>query len=278
MRTGITVDGGGILGIGSVRLLKELNFCGEDFLAGTSVGSIIVALRASGMSWDRAYNIFLVEGAKIFEKPSFWWHMNPLKPKYESKNLKAILKKYLGDMKMCDLVIPTYITVSDFKTGKPKVFDRTDNALVRDVVLMSTAAPTYFPPVGNQYADGGLWGNNPCLVGVSGYKKQYGIPLDQIRLLSIGTGGDFYHGSEITENLNDLQWANRIIEFELNCTEDYAGFVAEQLMGDNYFRIEPHLTKRYAMDDVSIMEEYERIWYNHWKVNKQTITDWVNKC
>lgn len=277
MRTGIAVDGGGILGIGSIRLLKELNYCGEDFLAGTSVGSIIVALRATGMTWERVYNIFRVEGAGIFEKPSIWWRMNPLNPRYDNKNLKNILKKYFGDTRMSDLVIPVYIAVSDFKTGKPKVFDRTDTEFVRDVVLMSCSAPTYFPPVGKQYADGGLWANNPCLVGVAGYASQHVVDLDQIRVLSLGTGGDYYHGSEITGSLNQLQWANRIIEFELNCTEDYAGFVARQLMGDRFLRIEPHVSKRYSMDDVSCMNEYEAIWCNHWNTNKVSITDWINK-
>jgi hypothetical protein len=277
MRTGITIDGGGILGIGSVRFLKELNYNNEDFVAGTSVGAIIAALRGMGKSWDQVYNIFKTEGAGIFKKPSFMWRVNPLKPKYDNENLKAILKKYLGDTKMSQLIIPTFITTSDFKIGKPKVYDRSDDILVRDAVLQSTAAPTYFPPVANRFADGGLWGNNPALVGVAGYADKNKVDPAQIRVLSIGTNGDFYHGSEISENLNALQWANRIIQFELQCTEDVTGFYASRLMGNRYFRVEPYLTTGYALDSISSMDAYEMIWYKHWLANKTEILDWINK-
>ena len=277
MRTGISVDGGGILGIGSARLLKEMNYTGEDFLAGTSVGAIIVAMRGMGMTWERVYNIFKTEGPSIFATPPWYWRINPLKPKYDNANLKAVLKKYLGDAKMTDLVIPTFITTSDFKGGSPKVFDRTDDILIRDAVLMSTAAPTYFPPVANQYADGGIWGNNPCLVGVAGYANKCKVDPSQIRVISIGTGGDYYHGTTIDENLNPLQWATKIIGFSLQCTEDVAGFIAQELMGDRYFRVEAHLTKEYKLDDVSLMNEYEDIWFKHWLANRDAVKEWLNK-
>lgn len=276
MRTGITIDGGGILGIGSARFLKELNYCGEDFLAGTSVGAILVAMRGSGMSWERVYNIFRSEGSAIFENPGFFWNMNPQKPKYDNKNLIALLKKYLGDVKMCDLHIPCFITTSDFKSGKPKVFDRTDDIMVRDAVLMSTAAPTFFPPVG-QCADGGLWANNPCMVGVGAYSKMASVEIDQIRVLSIGTGSDFYHSIDISPSMNKLQWAPKLIDFMMFCTEDAMSFLAEQFMGNRFFRVEPHSSKRYELDDVSLMDEYEMLWYKHWLAHKNEITKWLNK-
>ena len=275
MRTGICIDGGGIKGIGSARLLRELNYCGEDFVAGTSVGAILAAMRCAGMSWERVYNVFVIEAPDIFAKPSMAWRVNPFKPRFNNVNLKAILKKYLGDKRMKDLTIPCFITASDFATGKPKVFDCTDDVLVRDAVLMSAAAPTYFPPVDERYADGGMWANNPCLVGVGGYSHKYGVDIEQIRCLSIGTGGDFYVGTKVSENMSAPQWAPKIIDFVLNCTEDAAGFTAEQFMKDRYFRVEPHVAKKFELDDVAQMGDYESIWYHHWLANKDTISKWV---
>lgn len=275
MKTGITVDGGGILGIGSVCLLRELNYDNEDFLAGTSVGSIIVALRAIGLSWERVYNIFKTECVSIFKKPSILWSINPFKPKYDNDVLKKMLKKYLGDMKMCDLRIPTFITTSDFSCGKPKVYDNTDDIYVRDVVLQSTAAPTYFPPVNNRFADGGLWANNPSLVGLTGYVDKYGEDIDNIRILSIGTNGDFYRGIKIHENLSLLQWASKIIDFELYCTEDSITFYCNKILKNRYLRIEPRLHKDYPLDAVDAVDDYEKIWFDYWNYNKKKIISWI---
>ena len=49
------------------------------------------------------------------------------------------------------------------------------------------------------------------------------------------------------------------------------------LMGDRYFRVEAHLTKEYKLDDVSLMNEYEDIWFKHWLANRDAVKEWLNK-
>jgi hypothetical protein len=63
--------------------------------------------------------------------------------------------------------------------------------LVKDAVLASCSAPTYFDPHRlNEYllADGGLWANNPALAAVIDAQKRLGVAQDDIQILSIGTG------------------------------------------------------------------------------------------
>ena len=79
-----------------------------------------------------------------------------------------------------------------FKSKYADGFVRDPDAKVSDAVLASCSAPTYFDPhlVAGKYqlVDGGLWANNPSLVAVIDAKYRLSISLDDIRVLSIGTG------------------------------------------------------------------------------------------
>jgi hypothetical protein len=274
--TGITVDGGGILGIGPARFLTKLGYNDESFLAGTSTGSIIAALRGSGKSWEEIYEMFNNEGPGIFKKPPFLWRINPQKPKYDETNIENSLKYYLGDLRMKDLKKPTFITASDFVRGKPKVFDNTDDVLVRYVVRCSTAAPTYFAPVNGQYADGGLWANNPALVGLAGFCKQTGVNQLRCRVMSFGTGGDGWQAITIGKSMNLLQWASPIIQYSLAGTEESPSFIAKALLDRRRFlRISPKLNRAYSLDSTGVMAQYSEIWSDWEKEYHSQIWEWI---
>jgi hypothetical protein len=274
--TGITVDGGGILGIGPAKFLTKLDYNDESFLAGTSTGSIIAALRGSGKSWGEIYEMFQNDGPGIFKKPPLLWRINPQKPKYDAANLENSLKYYLGDLKMKDLKKPTFITASDFIRGKPKVFDNTDDVLVRYAVRCSTAAPTYFAPVDDQYADGGLWANNPALVGFAGFCKQTGVNQLRCRVMSFGTGGDGWRALKIGKSMNLLQWASPIIQYALAGTEESPSFIAKALLNrQRFLRISPKLNRAYALDSIEVMAQYSEIWSDWEKEYHSKIWEWI---
>ena len=107
----------------------------------------------------------------------------------------------------CLLCIPTY----DFTQGTYEIFkyDHKEGNLSRDnklpmvdVALATSAAPTFFPLAqveranNTQYVDGGVWANNPSLVGLTealwhfvGPGKAYdGVNLLSVASLNFGSG------------------------------------------------------------------------------------------
>lgn len=277
--TGISIDGGGILGIGPVSYLARLGYNSESFLSGTSTGALIVALRGVGHSWEEILKIFKKSGASIFDDPGFMWNMNPMLPKYNEANLEKELNYYFGDKTMDKTNVPIFITASDFKTGKPKVFDSISDCgtvKIKDAVRCSTAAPTYFAPVGGQYADGGLWANNPVLVGLAGYCHKTGTHPLRCRTLSFGTGGDYWKPIKISKNMSKIQWANPVIEYSLHGTEEGANFIANALLGSRRFnRIEPKISKEYHLDSIDAMVDYEHVWSLLEVKNRSDVWRWL---
>ncbi|CAL4999357.1 unnamed protein product [Urochloa decumbens] len=103
-------------------------------------------------------------------------------PKYDGKYLRALLRRHLGDTTLdralTNVVIPTfdiaYLQPTIFSTFELK-YRPAKNALLSDISISTSAAPTFFPPHyfetkdenGRRRAfnlvDGGLAANNPTL-------------------------------------------------------------------------------------------------------------------
>lgn len=70
-----------------------------------------------------------------------------------------------------------------------------------DAALHTTAAPAYFAPEDNNghiMIDGGVWANNPIMNALLDTISCFDVPLENIRILSLGTG-------EETLNLKQAQ-------------------------------------------------------------------------
>ncbi|XP_039854422.1 patatin-like protein 2 isoform X2 [Panicum virgatum] len=103
-------------------------------------------------------------------------------PKYDGKYLHALLRQYLGDLRLdktlTNVIIPTY----DISILQPTIFSSFElkhrpykNALLSDISISTSAAPTFFPAhyfetkdVNGStrtfnLVDGGLAANNPTL-------------------------------------------------------------------------------------------------------------------
>lgn len=201
----LAIDGGGLRGIYAVHLLKrigdELGSVWErtfDLIAGTSTGAIIAAGLACGISAARGETIFIEEGKRIFQKRWFTL-MGLIGSRYRNRELRRALEETFGDHRLSDATIPLMIPATDIGNGcfhlfrSPYHADFSANTNVRivDAIMASCSAPTYFDPhVVSDYmlADGGLWANDPSLAATLEAREHFGIDLEDVRVLSIGTG------------------------------------------------------------------------------------------
>ena len=205
----LSIDGGGIRGVVPAHILSRISkklgidiADHFDMIAGTSTGAIIAAGIACGKAPEQFVSLYKENGPNIFTGVKSLWP-EILKPmlhsRYCNKPLGELLKDILGDIRLGDINKPLILPATDigqgrvhvFKSCYSKEFIRDPEVLVRDAVLASCAAPSYFDPARvSEYllADGGLWANNPSLVAVIDAHYRLNIPFENINILSLGTG------------------------------------------------------------------------------------------
>ncbi len=201
----LSIDGGGFRGVYPAHMLQrieqELGISIRehvDLLTGTSTGSIIAGGLAKGISAREIASIYEAKGTKIFKKRWFA-RLGLTGSRFRSSALQQIVSTVIGTTKLGDIDTPLIIPATDvgngcvhvFKSSYDKEFVRDRDVLLRDAILASCAAPTYFDPVKvDQYllADGGVWANCPAMVAVIDAKRRLGVPLADMQVLSIGTG------------------------------------------------------------------------------------------
>ena len=183
IRLGLALGGGGCRGIGHIGVIKALEELGIDaeFVAGTSVGSIVASLYAKGFS-SKDMETF-VKGLK--KKDVFAGSIAFLKPA-KTEKLEKILNELYGDILVfSDLKKKLKVVCTDIKTGEEVDFDHGN---VAKVVSASCAVPGIFTPVvydNMHLVDGGLRNNVPVdVVRKMGANVVFAVDVNHLR----GTG------------------------------------------------------------------------------------------
>ncbi len=213
-RTILSIDGGGVRGVIPLACLVKLEQetgrpCREQFamIAGTSTGAVIAAGLALGIS-ARGLLAFYRNLARLAFDRLSWWQvlLNLGNHRYRSEFLAATLDELGARRSLNSLPLDILITATNTESGVTDFFvrDGPGNAskwgtmMLRDAVLASIAAPTYFPAhtatvQGQTYTwtDGGVGVHgNPCYVAaleaLSYSADKY--PRGETRLLAFGTG------------------------------------------------------------------------------------------
>lgn len=210
----LSIDGGGIRGVYPAHILKcfeeklGINLLESfDMIAGTSTGAIIAAGVACNIRAAEMVNMYKEHGADIFKKKKSRIPFKKqstatqlmLESVYESSSLSDVLNGVFNDITLGQVAKPLILPATDvgnggvhvFKSAYDPTFIRDRSVKVRDAVLASCSAPTFFDPHKvNEYllSDGGLWANNPALVAAIDAQKRLGINYDDIQVVSIGTG------------------------------------------------------------------------------------------
>uniref|UniRef100_A0A0E0LVX6 Patatin n=1 Tax=Oryza punctata TaxID=4537 RepID=A0A0E0LVX6_ORYPU len=239
--TVLSIDGGGVRGIipGTIlafleEKLQELdgpearlaNYF--DVIAGTSTGGLVTAmLTAPNDNNDPLFaakdinDFYLEHCPKIFptvSKGPLGLFKSMTGPKYDGKHLHSVVQQLLGDKRVAKTITNIVVPTFDIKLLQPTIFSTYDarkdvskNALLSDVCISTSAAPTYLPghrfettdkdgkPREFNLVDGGVAANNPTLLAMTHVSKQILLgnqdffpikPADygKFMILSLGTG------------------------------------------------------------------------------------------
>ncbi|MEN8614919.1 patatin-like phospholipase family protein [Dehalogenimonas sp. THU2] len=157
MKLGLALSGGAARGLAHVGVIEVLEREGVqiDMVAGTSMGAIIGAAYARGLSAEdiktEAHDVGWRKLVPLVD-------LNPLQPSglIGARRIRRRLVDFIGDLDFSELKKPFACVATDIYTGEAVVFTR---GSVLDAVIASMTLPLVFkvPRVGRRYlVDGGL--------------------------------------------------------------------------------------------------------------------------
>lgn len=257
----LSLDGGGFMGVIAARALQKLNLTGSDFdlIAGTSTGAILAAGLRIGLNPSDILELYRTEGEKIF--PAYWRRLFNLRAfgglfrsRYSSEPLKEILKKYFGKRKFTEVQNKLIVNSYNIRTKEFLCFrswcDTYRERDLHDVILSSCSAPVYFESNGDE-VDGGVVVNNPSMVAIAAALKE-GIRLEDIELVSIGTGKTKVGGGQPGGKLGAVSWGLKFAPLTLEGTSKVVHYQCKEILEDRYFRFDPEYRfSSDSMDDAS---------------------------
>lgn len=264
----LSLSGGGIKGIFQSTFLRFLEKEYKvplsqifDLVAGTSTGSIVGAALACDIPMENVSNLYKQHGKEIFKKKSVGVKM--LRHSwYSNEELKKRLHFVFKEKKLKEANTKLLIPSTSLENYKYQIFTQERNETIVDALMSSAAAPFYFDAyqttgdINHFYMDGGLWANNPTLVAILYCINVLDVPLDRIRVLSIGTmcmpqGNDATHFNTLrTLNAKKIK---SVISAMFNSSESFTHDYSEELINElNIIHIDPSESIRsmIELDDV----------------------------
>lgn len=154
-RIGLALGGGAARGFAHVGVIQVLEEAGikADLVAGTSAGSLVAALYASGRTGGELQRI-----AETMDEATFADWTLPLfsRGMLRGDALARYVSQQVGGRRIEDVPMPLGILATDLRSGQGVLFQRGD---IATAVRASSAVPGLFQPVpisGREYVDGGL--------------------------------------------------------------------------------------------------------------------------
>ena len=136
--------------IGAIEVLEKYGIH-PDFIVGTSAGSIVGSIYASGKSAQELRDIALNMRASDVRDLTI-----DMKGFFDGKKVEDYVNKVVGNTPLEQLKIPMYVVATELNEGKKVVFNYGNTG---QAVRASTSIPSMFVPMKineQEYVDGGL--------------------------------------------------------------------------------------------------------------------------
>lgn len=255
----LCLDGGGIKGLFTAQFLSEIEeklHCSTfeffDMIVGTSTGGIIASALSLGIPAKTICELYTHHAQEIFpQNKQFIRFFNRLNgTKYKNDELEKQLKQVFQDktIESCKtrLLIPSY----NLTTGKVRVFKTAHSSdlyfdkeeKILDVLLSTTAAPTFLPPYNlktGTYIDGGIGAVNPSFIGIVEAVSRCGWKLSDVYLLSLGCMEPANNVPTGKEKMG-ISNVGKLVSLFMSAESQYSDNIARILLGtERYLRINP---------------------------------------
>ena len=252
---------------------------------GTSTGSIIAAAITIEYGLTQLVDDYLENAPNIFRKRlSFYF-----RSKYDLTPLENFLHERLGDVKLGEIKKPLILNATNVSVGGVYIFkssyqyQQRKGDYVRDgkvplykAVLASCAAPIYFDPVdinGTLVCDGGIWANNPSLVGYTDAIRSF--QANNIKILSLGTGKakQFYRQSKKWGFLSGWK-KTKLVDFIMSCQTAFPQNVLTLIDSEKIIRIDIEI-ENYDLDNHKNMTTLKELAKSEFIKRNKEINDFL---
>jgi patatin-like phospholipase/acyl hydrolase len=288
-----------------------------DLICGTSTGAILAIAIALGIPAADLVKFYKENASLIF--PKWLFKVLPRKARavvtsiYGNKQLRRKLAEVYGsvnggtppiikDLKTM-VCIPSFNgndgCINILKTKHHTDYNRDYKLPAHEVALSSASAPVYFPPHSfsfeNEYGsgtnvnmiDGGIFANNPALIGILEATEKLGYSFASIRLLSLGTGKGRHIIKSSWKPKDIWYWLfpkprllDIILDSQAQITEQYLLFlqkaIAKQSKTFDYLRIQHDLGSDTIDLNASSKKELARLESIGNELSKNNLTPILN--
>ena len=181
-RIGLALGGGAARGFAHIGVIQALEECAirPDLVVGTSAGSLVAALYASGKG-----GVELAKLADAMDETAFADWSFPGRGLIRGDALARWVREQTGGRNIEQMKLPLGIVATDLDSGEAILFRRGDAGLA---VRASSAVPAVFQPVkigSREYVDGGLVAPVPVR-----FARQMGAEVVIAVDISAGTEGN----------------------------------------------------------------------------------------
>lgn len=160
-KIGLALGSGGARGFAHLGVIKVLveNGVPIDYIAGSSMGSLVACFYGAGIEMDRLYKI-----STAFKRKYYLDFTIPKMGFISGKRVKELIRVFTKGKRLEELMIPVSVVATDLMTGEKVVFTE---GSIADAVRASISIPGIFVPEklnGRLLVDGGVVDRVPVSV------------------------------------------------------------------------------------------------------------------
>ena len=260
----------------------------DCYFSGTSIGGIIMLLLLMGYKVSELRR----ELNQDVLKNIFWANsLNPLNLlnsyKYNNTYLRVEMLKLMKKKNFSET--DTFSSISQLQKDNKVFFsvnsyclstntcvfwnsEKHQNLPIIDAMLMTSAAPSYFPTYwyqGKEFCDGGIYANNPSLMLLNYLYERDTTSVRECLLINIGTG---FFQETVTQPMLYFSWAYRAVTLIMNSDVLKTKNLLETLQRTQtlrYLYCDIKLKEEICLDEKDydkLMKEYdmaEKMWTKH---------------